>query len=129
MRIYLSQIGLLGALETYPGKDGIVQTIKAKTPNNELTRPSKKLCLLENNYELSVYAIKIVWTLSHWAGSLLRHKAFSYVVLNVCLLPQCFLFAFCQWNQGLIWCSFVCAIKVSLGDFCQCFQGVPEFCS
>ena len=38
-------------IETYPGKDGIVRTVKVKTPNNELIRPSGKLCLLENNYE------------------------------------------------------------------------------
>ena len=27
---------------------------------------------------------------------MLRYEAFPYVVLNMCLLPQCFLFAFCQ---------------------------------
>lgn len=37
------------------------------------------------------------------------------------------LFFFCQWNQGVIWCSSVCAIKASLGDFCKRIQGVVEF--
>ena len=38
-------------IEMYPRKDGIVRTVKVKTPNNELIRPTEKLCLLENNYE------------------------------------------------------------------------------
>ena len=38
-------------IETYPGNDGIVRTVKVKAPNNELIRPSGKLSLLENNYE------------------------------------------------------------------------------
>ena len=38
-------------IEMYPRKDGIVRTVKVKTLNNELIRPSEKLCLLENNYE------------------------------------------------------------------------------
>ena len=38
-------------IEMYPRKDGIVRTVKVKTPNNELIRPSEKLYLLENNYE------------------------------------------------------------------------------
>ena len=34
-------------IETYPGVDGVVQTVKVKTPINELLQPAQKLCLLE----------------------------------------------------------------------------------
>ena len=34
-------------VEVYPGKDGIVRSVKVKTPNNELIRPSGQLYLLE----------------------------------------------------------------------------------
>ena len=39
---------LLGRIiEKYPGVDGVVRTVKVKTPSNELLRPAQKLCLLE----------------------------------------------------------------------------------
>ena len=34
-------------VEVYPGKDGIVCSLKVKTPNSELIRPSGQLYLLE----------------------------------------------------------------------------------
>ena len=34
-------------IETYPGVDGVVQTVKVKTPSNDLLRPAQKRCLLE----------------------------------------------------------------------------------
>ena len=34
-------------IETYPGVDGVVRTVKVKTPSNDLLRPAQKLCLLE----------------------------------------------------------------------------------
>lgn len=38
-------------LETYPGADGIVRTVKVKTKSSELVRPIQKLCLLESDLE------------------------------------------------------------------------------
>jgi hypothetical protein len=38
-------------LETYPGADGIVRTVKVRTKSGELIRPIQKLCLLENDLE------------------------------------------------------------------------------
>ena len=34
-------------IETYPGVDGIMQTVKVKTHSTKLLRPAQKLCLLE----------------------------------------------------------------------------------
>ena len=34
-------------VKLYPGKDGIVRSVKVKTPNSELIRPSRQLYLLE----------------------------------------------------------------------------------
>ena len=34
-------------IETFPGQDGVVPTVKGKTPNNEFIRPANKLRLLE----------------------------------------------------------------------------------
>ena len=34
-------------IKTYPGVDGVVRTVKVKTPSNDLLRPAQKLCLLE----------------------------------------------------------------------------------
>lgn len=34
-------------IETYPGKDNVVRSVKIKTPNNELIRPSSQLHLFE----------------------------------------------------------------------------------
>ena len=34
-------------IEVYPGRDGVVRSIKLKTSNGELSRPSALLCLLE----------------------------------------------------------------------------------
>ena len=36
-------------LETYPGPDGLVRTVKVKTKDAVYVRPKKKLCLLEND--------------------------------------------------------------------------------
>ena len=36
-------------LETYPGSDGLVRTVKVKTKDAVYVRPKKKLCLLEND--------------------------------------------------------------------------------
>ena len=33
--------------KTYPGKDGVVRTVKVKTPSNTLVRPVGKICLME----------------------------------------------------------------------------------
>ena len=35
------------AIEIYPGDDGVVRSVKVKTPNNEFVRPTASLCLLE----------------------------------------------------------------------------------
>ena len=34
-------------IETFPGQDGVVCTVKIKSPNNEFIRPGNKLHLLE----------------------------------------------------------------------------------
>ena len=34
-------------VETFPGQDGVVRTVKGKTPNNEFIRAANKLHLLE----------------------------------------------------------------------------------
>ena len=34
-------------IEVYPGRDGVVRSVKLKTSNGELSRPSALLCLLE----------------------------------------------------------------------------------
>ena len=34
-------------IETFPGIDGIIRSVKVKTPNNEYIRPVSKLCVLE----------------------------------------------------------------------------------
>ena len=34
-------------IEIYPGVDGVVRSVKVKTPNNEFVRPTASLCLLE----------------------------------------------------------------------------------
>ena len=34
-------------IDVFPGRDGVVRTVKVKTPNNELIRPANKLHLLE----------------------------------------------------------------------------------
>ena len=36
-------------LEAYPGKDGLVRSVRVKTVNGELVRPIEKLCLLEGH--------------------------------------------------------------------------------
>ena len=36
-------------LETYPGPDGLVRTVKVKTKDAVYVRPKKKLCLLEKD--------------------------------------------------------------------------------
>ena len=36
-------------LETYPGPNGLVRTVKVKTKDAVYVRPKKKLCLLEND--------------------------------------------------------------------------------
>ena len=36
-------------LETYPGVDGLVRTVKVKTKDAVYVRPIQKLCLLEND--------------------------------------------------------------------------------
>ena len=36
-------------LETYPGPDGLVRTVKVKTKDAVYVRPIQKLCLLEND--------------------------------------------------------------------------------
>ena len=38
-------------IETYPGQDGLVRTVKVKTKDNVYVRPIQKLCLLENDLE------------------------------------------------------------------------------
>ena len=38
-------------VETYPGSDGLVRTVKVKTKSGEFVRPIQKLCLLEDNLE------------------------------------------------------------------------------
>ena len=39
--MFYVRIGLLA--ETLPGQDGVVRTVKVKTPNNEFIRPANKL--------------------------------------------------------------------------------------
>ena len=34
-------------LDIYPGSDGVVRSVKIKTPNGELIRPSRSICVLE----------------------------------------------------------------------------------
>ena len=34
-------------IEVYPGRDGVVRSVKLKTSNGELSRPGALLCLLE----------------------------------------------------------------------------------
>ena len=34
-------------IEVYPGRDGVVRSVKLKTSNGEVSRPSALLCLLE----------------------------------------------------------------------------------
>ena len=34
-------------IEIYPGVDGVVSSVKVKTPSNEFVRPTASLCLLE----------------------------------------------------------------------------------
>ena len=34
-------------LDTYTGSDGVVHSVKIKTPNGELIRPSRSICVLE----------------------------------------------------------------------------------
>ena len=36
-------------IETYPGPDGLVRTVKVKTKDSVYVRPIQKLCLLEND--------------------------------------------------------------------------------
>ena len=36
-------------LETYPGPDGLIRTVKVKTKDAVYVRPIKRLCLLEND--------------------------------------------------------------------------------
>ena len=38
-------------IETYPGPDGLVQTVKVKTKENVYVHPIQKLCFLENDTE------------------------------------------------------------------------------
>ena len=38
-------------IETYPGPDGLVRTVKVKTKDSVYVRPIQKLCLLENDLE------------------------------------------------------------------------------
>ena len=33
--------------EFYPGVDGVIRSVKVKTPNNKFVRPTASLCLLE----------------------------------------------------------------------------------
>ena len=36
-------------LKAYPGRDGLVRSVRVKTVNGELVRPTEKLCLLEGH--------------------------------------------------------------------------------
>ena len=38
-------------IETYPGKGGIIRTVKVKMPNNKLVIPCRNLCLPEKNFK------------------------------------------------------------------------------
>ena len=38
-------------LETYPGPDGLVRTVKVKAKDSVYIRPIQKLCLLEDDVE------------------------------------------------------------------------------
>ena len=42
-----SHYPLARVIKTYPGKDGVVRTVKVKTPSNTLVRPVGKICLME----------------------------------------------------------------------------------
>ena len=42
-----SKWSLERVVETYPGEDQIIRSVKIKTAVNELERPLAKLCLLE----------------------------------------------------------------------------------
>ena len=52
-------------IQTCPGVDGVVRTVKVETPSNELVRPTKTLFLLEKENkqdvdQLSKYRLKPV---------------------------------------------------------------------
>ena len=47
--IHRSHWPLARVIETYPGRDGIVRSVRLKLPNTELMRPCNKLCLLEES--------------------------------------------------------------------------------
>ena len=51
------------------------------------------------------------------------HETFPYVVSTTLI------FFLSLVNETKIICTFVCAIKTSLGDFFKHFQSVTEFCS
>ena len=42
-----SHYPLAHVIKTYPGKDGVVRTVKVKTPGNTLVHPARKICLME----------------------------------------------------------------------------------
>ena len=42
-----SHYPLARVINTYPGKDRVVRTVKVKTPSNTLVRPVGKICLME----------------------------------------------------------------------------------
>ena len=46
-------------IETFPGQDGVVCTVKVKSPNNEFIRPGNKLHLLE----ASDWSFKVTFSL------------------------------------------------------------------
>ena len=74
-----SQWSLGRIIETYPGEDGVVWTVKVKTPSNKLLQPAQKLCLLEKaNKQKLLSCQNIIRNLPHWGRRMLRQKYLCY---------------------------------------------------
>ena len=60
---------------TYPGKDGVVRTVKVKTPSNTLVRPVGKICVMEKYTPQKFYF--------HEGGECFDKTVSSYTLLAI----------------------------------------------